>query len=82
MFYSNMTGLPIVGFVFIIIGCIILGFIIGFLVARKIISKYLQKNPPVNENMIRAMYRQMGRTPSEKQIREVMRSMEDAKNKK
>ncbi|MCR5462066.1 MAG: YneF family protein [bacterium] len=77
-----MTGLPVVGFVFIILGCIILGFIIGFLVARKVISKYLQKNPPVNENMIRAMYRQMGRTPSEKQVREVMRSMEDAKNKK
>ncbi len=82
MIYANMTGLPVVGFVFIILGCIILGFIIGFLVARKVISKYLQKNPPVNENMIRAMYRQMGRTPSEKQVREVMRSMEDAKNKK
>jgi hypothetical protein len=82
MIYTNMTGLPVVGFVFIILGCIILGFIIGFLVARKVISKYLQKNPPVNENMIRAMYRQMGRTPSEKQIREVMRSMEDAKDKK
>ena len=74
MIYANMTGLPVVGFVFIILGCIILGFIIGFLVARKLISKYLQKNPPVNENMIRAMYRQMGRTPSEKQVREVMRS--------
>ena len=82
MIYANMTGLPVVGFVFIILGCIILGFIIGFLVARKLISKYLQKNPPVNENMIRAMYRQMGRTPSEKQVREVMRSMEDAKAKK
>lgn len=82
MIYANMTGLPVVGFVFIILGCIILGFIIGFLVARKVISKYLQKNPPVNENMIRAMYRQMGRTPSEKQIREVMRSMEEAKTKK
>ena len=82
MIYANMTGLPVVGFVFIILGCIILGFIIGFLVARKLISKYLQKNPPVNENMIRAMYRQMCRTPSEKQIREVMRSMEDAKTKK
>ena len=82
MIYANMTGLPVVGFVFIILGCIILGFIIGFLVARKLISKYLQKNPPVNENMIRAMYRQMGRTPSEKQVREVMRSMEDAKTKK
>ena len=82
MIYSNMTGLPIVGFVFIVIGCLLIGFIIGFIVTRKIITKYLQKNPPVNENMIRAMYRQMGRTPSEKQIREVMRSMEEAKTKK
>lgn len=82
MFYSNMTGLPVVGFVFIVIGCLVLGFIIGFIVTRKVISKYLKKNPPVNEQMIRAMYRQMGRTPSEKQIREVMRSMEDAKTKK
>ncbi|MBP5444694.1 MAG: YneF family protein [Acholeplasmatales bacterium] len=77
-----MTGLPVVGFVFIVIGCLVLGFIIGFIVTRKVISKYLKKNPPVNEQMIRAMYRQMGRTPSEKQIREVMRSMEDAKTKK
>lgn len=82
MIYSNMTGLPVVGFVFIVIGCILLGFIIGFFVTRKLISKYMQKNPPVNEAMIRAMYRQMGRTPSEKQIREVMRSMEEAKTKK
>ena len=82
MIYANMTGLPVVGFVFIVIGCLIVGFIIGFIVARKLISKYMKKNPPVNEAMIRAMYRQMGRTPSEKQIREVMRSMEDAKDKK
>lgn len=82
MFYSNMTGLPIVGFVFSLLGCLLIGLIIGFIVTRKLISKYLKKNPPVNENMIRAMYRQMGRTPSEKQIREVMRSMEDAKDKK
>ena len=78
MFYSNMTGLPIAGFVF----SLLIGFIIGFIVTRKLITKYMKKNPPVNENMIRAMYRQMGRTPSEKQIREVMRSMEDAKDKK
>ena len=82
MIYSNMTGLPVVGFVFIVIGCLLLGFIIGFIVTRKLIQKYMKKNPPVNESKIRAMYRQMGRTPSEKQIREVMRSMEDAKDKK
>ena len=82
MIYSNMTGLPVVGFIFIVLGCLLLGFIIGFIVTRKLIQKYMKKNPPVNENMIRAMYRQMGRTPSEKQVREVMRSMEEAKTKK
>ena len=82
MIYANMTGLPVVGFVFIVLGCLLLGFIIGFIVTRKLIQKYMKKNPPVNENMIRAMYRQMGRTPSEKQVREIMRSMEDAKDKK
>ena len=82
MIYSNMTGLPVVGFVFIVLGCLLLGFIIGFIVTRKLIQKYMKKNPPVNENMIRAMYRQMGRTPSEKQVREIMRSMEEAKDKK
>ena len=39
----------------------------------------LKKNPPINEKMIRAMMTQMGRTPSEKQVRAVMKSMEDAK---
>jgi uncharacterized protein YneF (UPF0154 family) len=33
-----------------------------------IIKKELQKNPPVNEQMIRAMFLQMGRKPSEAQI--------------
>ena len=51
-------------------------FIAGFFVARKVFKKYLEKNPPINENMVRAMMQQMGRTPSEKQVRAVMREME------
>jgi uncharacterized protein YneF (UPF0154 family) len=35
----------------------------------------LKKNPPINEKMIRAMYAQMGRKPSEAQIRAIMKSM-------
>lgn len=57
------------------IGMLILGGIIGFFVTRYIFQKQLKENPPVNEKMIRAMFRSMGRTPSEKQIREIMRSM-------
>ena len=43
------------------------------------LTKYLEKNPPVNEKMVREMMRQMGRTPSEKQVRQVMASMNAAK---
>ena len=34
---------------------------------------------PINEKMIRAMLAQAGRKPSEKQVREIMRSMNAAK---
>lgn len=58
---------------------LIAGFAIGFFVARAIIKKQLKDNPPVNEKMIRAMFMQMGRKPSEAQIRAVMKSMNDNK---
>ena len=32
-------------------------------------------NPPINEKMIRAMYMEMGRKPSETQIRKIMASV-------
>lgn len=57
------------------IGMLIVGGIAGFFIARYIFQKQLRENPPVNEKMIRAMFRSMGRTPSEKQIREIMRNM-------
>lgn len=57
------------------IGMLIVGGIAGFFIARYIFQKQLKENPPVNEKMIRAMFRSMGRTPSEKQIREIMRNM-------
>ena len=59
----------------IAIGCLILGLVLGFFISRHIFKKQLEKNPPINENMIRAMFMQMGRKPSEAQIRNVMNSM-------
>lgn len=50
-----------------------------FFITKKIFSNQLKKNPPINEKMIRAMMTQMGRTPSEKQVRAVMKSMQDSK---
>lgn len=48
---------------------------IGFLITKRFFEKQLEKNPPINENMIRAMYMQMGRKPSEAQIKSVMQAM-------
>ena len=59
----------------LIIGLFILGLIIGFFLSRWFFKRELAKNPPINENMIRAMFMQMGRKPSEAQIRAVMNSM-------
>lgn len=58
---------------------LIVGLVVGFFAARKYFQNYLEKNPPINEQMVRAMMSQMGRTPSEKQVRQVMASMKQAK---
>lgn len=75
------ASIPVWAIVVTPIAILIVGFIIGFFVARAVMKKYLEKNPPINENMIRAMMQQMGRTPSEKQVRAVMREMQQNKNK-
>lgn len=59
--------------------CLLIGAIAGFFIARAVFKSYLKKNPPINENQIRAMFKQMGRTPSEKQVKAVMRSFEENK---
>jgi hypothetical protein len=58
-----------------VLGGLIVGAVIGFFVARKIMMNYMKKNPPINEQMIRIMMTQMGRTPSQKQINQVMKAM-------
>ena len=58
-----------------LIGGLLVGAVVGFFVARKLFAAQLKKNPPINEKMIRAMFLQMGRKPSESQIRQVMNSM-------
>lgn len=65
------TGLAIT----LIIVALIIGLIVGFFLSRWFFKKELQKNPPINEKMIRAMFMQMGRKPSEAQVRAIMNSM-------
>ncbi|MBX4209846.1 MAG: YneF family protein [Mollicutes bacterium PWAP] len=64
------------------IACLIIGAAIAFFITKKMFEKQMRENPPVNEDMIRAMFLQMGRKPSEAQIKNVMRSMNNAKKKK
>ena len=61
------------------IACLIGGAVASFFIVRYLFKKQLQKNPPINEKMIRVMFAQMGRTPSEKQIREIMRNVNNQK---
>ena len=60
-----------VGWFCLVLAGLVLGAIAGFFLARWL----FKKNPPVNEQMIRAMFMEMGRKPSEAQIRKVMNSM-------
>lgn len=65
----------------LVIGALVIGAVAGFMVARYVFKKQLKDNPPINENMIRAMFRSMGRKPSEAQIRAVMKQMESERNR-
>ena len=65
----------------IVIG-LIPGLIIGFFLARFFMQIYLQKNPPITEDMIKIMMTSMGRTPTQKQINQVMKQMNKVNSKK
>ena len=58
--------------VLIIIGTLLVTAVVTFIITKKLFERQLKKNPPVNEAMIRAMMTQMGRTPSEKQVRQII----------
>ena len=54
---------------------LVVGVIIGFLLAKKIMTKELKKNPPINEEMIKTLMKGMGRTPNQKQVNQLMKQM-------
>ena len=71
LFLLNATWISIGN---LIIGALI-GAAISFFVTKHMFEKQMKENPPIDEKMIRAMYMQMGRKPSEAQIRQIMKSM-------
>lgn len=74
------------GWVGLIIGIGIVLFLAGavlaFFLTKRMFEKQLKENPPITEKMIRVMFMQMGRKPSEAQIKAIMRSMQVAKKDK
>lgn len=76
------TGLAI----FLIILAFGGGAVLGVFLARKQMEKYLEENPPLNENVIRTMMSQMGQKPSEAKVQQVVRQVNkqqrNAKKKK
>ena len=75
-----LEGLPIAGWVGIIIAVAVAGFAGGFFLARFLIKKQLKENPPITEAQIRAMYASMGRKPTEKQVRATMNAIKNSGN--
>ena len=63
------------GALLIALGSVVLGLVVGFFLTKKYISNKIKQNPPINAGMIRAMYTQMGRKPSERQVRSVISEM-------
>lgn len=64
----------ITSIMYVLLGLVVGGFL-GFYFTRKKFEKELKENPPINEKMIRAMFLQMGRKPSEAQIKQIMKSV-------
>ncbi len=54
---------------------VLIGAAVGWYVTKRMFEKQLKENPPINEKMIRAMYMQMGRKPSEAEIRRIMKTL-------
>ena len=55
---------------------LLIGAVAGFFIARTVMQKYMKKNPPINEDMIKTLMMQMGRKPNQKQINQMMKAMQ------
>lgn len=61
--------------ILIVIVALVGGLALGFFLARKYMMDYLEKNPPINEEMLRMMMMQMGQKPSQKKVNQMMSMM-------
>ena len=59
----------------IVAAAVVASLIAGFFLARYFFKKQIEKNPPINEAMIRALYQSVGRKPSEADIQRTMNAV-------
>ena len=57
------------------IGLFVVGLVVGFFVTRWFFKRQLEKNPPINEAMVRALYQSVGRKPSEADIQRTINAV-------
>lgn len=50
---------------------VIIGLVIGFFVARYVTQRQMKKNPPITKDVIRLLYSQIGRKPTEQQVNDL-----------
>ncbi|MCR4562451.1 MAG: YneF family protein [Bacilli bacterium] len=67
--------MPTGAWIGLIVFAALAGLVGGYFLARFIFKRQLKKNPPINRNMIKAMYMSMGKKPSEAQINATMNAM-------
>ena len=79
MLIVTLSEVSVLGQIGLVVLGLVVGAIAGFFISRAVFKNQLKKNPPINEKMIRALYRQMGRNPSEAQVRQAMKAMNSAK---
>ena len=65
--------------ILLLLAGLLVGAVAGFFIARTVMQKYLKKNPPINEDMLRTMMLSMGQKPSEKKIRQMLQQMKNQK---
>ena len=63
------------GWVGVLIAALVVGVVAGCFGARWFFKRQIEKNPPINEGMIRALYQSVGRKPSEADIQRTMNAV-------
>ena len=67
--------MPTGAWIGLLVAALIAGAVLGFFGARFFFKRQLEKNPPINEGMIRALYQSVGRKPSEADIQRTMNAV-------